>query len=769
MAGPHTQNGAQNAGSNAGPLWVWAVFWGGLGALILALVNGNLELLGPPSGIALLAKGREALDQNKPDLALGLAAQAADADPKYAAPAALLSARALLAQAQSQSESIGLATARDAEGKLSGLADDQLDIADQALLKVARGRLSLLTRSGVEAAINGLKDVPDDAACAAEAYELLGLLCLRLDPPDHAAALRANESLRALAALTDERRAAAQVSAGELNLKLGKGDEARKVLDKVGPRAPGELRQRARLLAARSFHEEGRWADAANAWQAVLQEKPDAAEAGLAWFRLGQAQSSLGNTSDAARAWAEAIASGAPEVAQAASLFLAETRAADASGEPAVKLVKAALKDVSGAKRYTNSLLPAAPAREMLERIVTGWANGGRFENALALNDAIIVLGSPEANKARRADLLEAEGRSYRERVGKPELPAEEALAKARERFLEAATCHAAVADLLSDPDLQADQVWQAARLAGEADRPVEAAGYHTRFIRMGRRQERLGEAWYRLGEALREQENKTAALQAYRNSINYTTPFAYRARYRLAADAMARGDLDAAAEALEQNIQLLRLEPDPEAQQMSLYALGSLLHQRRNWSMSVRRLEEALERYPANPQAGRARLKLADAYRNLAGQEHQNFLTGEKITAETRDHFQSEHRRWLERAVATYRELLLAIELEAAGAPLTEAEKDQVFFLLADTLFNLGRYEDALHQYRNAQVRLTDPAQKLIALGGEVRCHSAMNQFTLMNTRIQEIRLALPSLDEKTRKQWESWVDLASRTRTNP
>jgi len=103
------------------------------------------------------------------------------------------------------------------------------------------------------------------------------------------------------------------------------------------------------------------------------------------------------------------------------------------------------------------------------------------------------------------------------------------------------------------------------------------------------------------------------------------------------------------------------------------------------------------------------------------------------------------------------------------AGTPLTESEKDQVFFLLADSLFNLGRYEDALYQYRNAQTRLTDPVQRLVALGGEVRCHSAMNQFTLMNSRLQEIRQALPSLEEKVRKQWEGWLDLASRSRGTP
>jgi tetratricopeptide (TPR) repeat protein len=404
-----------------------------------------------------------------------------------------------------------------------------------------------------------------------------------------------------------------------------------------------------------------------------------------------------------------------------------------------------------------------------LEKIITLWAQSGRFEAALTLNDSIAVLGGPAANRARRAELLEAEARNLRDKAGKPESSSEENLKRARERFLEAAACHASVADLLRDPDLQADQVWQAARLASEAARPAEIADYYTRFIRLERRTERMGEAWYRLGEALREQDKKPASLEAYRNSINFITPYAYRARYRLAADAMAKGDLDAASDALEQNIQLLRLEPDPEAQQLSLYALGSLLHQRRNWSMCVRRLEEALERYPVNAQAGRARLLLADAYRRLAGQEHQNFLTGEKITSETRDHFQAEHRRWLERAVATYRELLLAIELEAVGTPLTEGEKDQVFFLLADSLFNLGRYDEALHQYQNAQTRLTEPSQKLIALGGTVRCHAALNQTTIMMTRLQEIRQLLVNQDEKTRKEWESWIDLASRPRPAP
>ena len=59
--------------------------------------------------------------------------------------------------------------------------------------------------------------------------------------------------------------------------------------------------------------------------------------------------------------------------------------------------------------------------------------------------------------------------------------------------------------------------------------------------------------------------------------------------------------------------------------------------------------------------------------------------------------------------------------------------------------------------------------ADNLIALGGTVRCHAALNQTTIMMTRLQEIRQLLINQDEKTRKEWESWIDLASRPRPAP
>ena len=55
-------------------------------------------------------------------------------------------------------------------------------------------------------------------------------------------------------------------------------------------------------------------------------------------------------------------------------------------------------------------------------------------------------------------------------------------------------------------------------------------------------------------------------------------TPFAYRARYRLALAAEARGDLDDAKDDLELNLRLLRTaDPDPEAEEQSRFSRSAI------------------------------------------------------------------------------------------------------------------------------------------------------------------------------------------------
>src|SRR5439155_23331111 len=100
--------------------------------------------------------------------------------------------------------------------------------------------------------------------------------------------------------------AMAQLLGGELLLKMGKPEEARKDLEKIGEQAPPAILTRARLLRARSFQDEGKWDEAATLYQAVLADgrAPLARDQRLrGLFDLGHCYRRREQPSDAARGW----------------------------------------------------------------------------------------------------------------------------------------------------------------------------------------------------------------------------------------------------------------------------------------------------------------------------------------------------------------------------------------------------------------------------------------------------------------------------------
>src|SRR5262249_50369246 len=152
----------------------------------------------------------------------------------------------------------------------------------------------------------------------------------------------------------------------------------------------------------------------------------------------------------------------------------------------------------------------------------------------------------------------------------------------------------------------------------------------------------------------------------------------------------------------LEQNLKLLRFDRgDVETQEKTLFALGKLFFQRRNYRMAATRLEEVLGRVQSGAEALRARLLLGASYRQLASQEKQDELRdAEPSNPETRKFYQAEHRRWLQKAAMEYREVRLALEQPEGRGLLTPREEARVPFLEAECWFDHGgenhRYEEA-------------------------------------------------------------------------
>jgi tetratricopeptide (TPR) repeat protein len=309
--------------------------------------------------------------------------------------------------------------------------------------------------------------------------------------------------------------------------------------------------------------------------------------------------------------------------------------------------------------------------------------------------------------------------------------------------------------------------LWSAANRYVEGQDFTQAVPTLERYLKEEKRPDRLGEGWFLLGEVRRQAKEYAEAEAAYLTCIGYPTRFAYRARYQVALLRSQDGRLDKAVEILEQNLSSLRYDPEPdaEARERSLFALGNFAYQRHDFSAVVRRLEEALGQFPSNVDATRARYQLADSYRQLAARAKQDELIGESPNREYIEHLRKEHQRWLQKAADEFQELAAFLEKPESAGHLTSDERLEIPFIAADCRYNLGQYAEALAQYERLIATNANPKVVLNALGLAVRCHAALGQQDKLRQRLDEIRKALSGLDDAGRQQWEEWLSLASKS----
>lgn len=654
--------------------------------------------------------------------------------------------------------------------------------AEAETLDVPAGdRVSLMYRHGVSLYLTGadrarvidylsrsVEHVADDRA---EGYGMLAQAYLSLPTPDVQAALKSNEKQLALPVVNDALLAPARLLRGELLLKVGQRAEARKMLARIGANSAPVIYARSRYLLARCYQEDKAWEEAARLWEEVLADrKYGPANAGEVLYDLGICYRRLERTDDAAQVWETAVQS-AGDAGRAAALRLADLRAEEGDREAALALFNQALQDVKRPEEYQNTLIPLSEARALLEAACRAYRDAGDFEGGRQMAQTYARLAAPGLAELVIAQLTEALARVELDRAAKAGDPQAEA---ARARYREAGAGYAAAAELQTDGIQQAAWLRRAAECYLQGRDPEKAIPVLERFVRLTLPAdklppEQLGEAWYRLAEAHQALGHEDTADMSYRKCIEYPSPYAFRARHHLALREIAQTHLDQAEEILKQNLDLMRLNPDPETQEKSLYALAGLLYRRQNYRMAVLRLQEALESYPANPEALLARYQLALSYRYLSAQESDILKQGDAITPEARAHYLKQSRLWLEKAVATSQ----ALTDELLGRERAGKLKDQEKLLLRDGLFvvadshlYLGHYEEAARTYEVLARRLHGQVEELFALRDLFRCHLMSYQPEPARSTLQRVRGALDRLEDTAfqaypmegRAFWENW-----------
>lgn len=744
-----------------------------------------------------LAQARQLLERTggDADAAAQLAQHALD--HRNLAPARVGEAYLLLGTAQSrQAEKAPPEKAPElwqlARASLEAAEHAGVPDADQGRLNYRIAKVGFYTAEDPRRVADRMADSVKSADNLAEGYNLLTQAYLRLPEPDLQKALWANEQLRREVPLVGEEvLGPARLQGGELLLKLNKPEEARKVLEKVGPQSPPEVLARARYLRARSFQDENRWSEAASLWQALLADSREPpADAGLVLYHLGTCYRRMDQPREAERMWQDCARMHPQAEGPAACLALADLYLNESQPDKAVEMLAQAVKDVAaGGAWKAGSLVEPARALEAFVKANQALRQGQRYELALKLMASYEKIAPPGKAEVLRGDTAAEWGKFLRATPdGVRAYPGE--VSPAAKMLRQAGQSYCLASEQTTDATEQMELTWQAANRFLDGDDRDRAVPLFERYLKTNQDTKRQAEGWFLLGEAQRLEAEATAlaisapggandpalkekrerlasaASASYRQCATYATPFAYRARYQLAVEMLERGDLDDAEAELNNIVRYTQGERDPEAKEKTLLALGRLYYHRRNFKMVVRTLEQTLGRFPMTPEGTQARFQLADSYFKLASQEKQNELIGEYATKEVREHFQAEHRRWLTKAAEEFEKLSEVLDKPESAGHLRLDQAVEAPFTAAGCRFDLGQYTEAKLQYEKLAKKYKGQKEGLSALGGLVRCYDALRdpeQTYLQIEQVREVVLGMSTADP-TRLRWEQWLNQISR-----
>jgi tetratricopeptide (TPR) repeat protein len=645
---------------------------------------------------------------------------------------------------------------------------------EQGRLFYRLGKIAFILKDDPEKVVQRLAAGIEQADDPAEGWGLLAQAYLNLNPPNLKEALQANERLRQSPQVEEQLLAPAKLQAGELLLRLQLPAEARKVLEKIGDAAPPEILLQARLMRARTYQDEGKWMEAAELWRAILDDRRTTPpEPGKILYNLGICYRGLGQVAEALRVWEECLRRGHGDEAPASALALADLRLsyADKGPERALDLLARGVDRVQKPEEWKNSLVDLAHAREVFEHTAQALRESSRWDLAVQMTTLYTRLAVPGRALALRADLCTEWAKTHLElaQAAGDLLVRQKEESQAHDLLRQAGTAHAEAAEQAQAAE-QAAHLWQAADCYLQGEDHARAVPVLERFLQAFPRSEHQGEGWYQLAQSYRHLNHEEDARKAYLKCVEFPTAFAYRAQYHLALAAIKAGQTDDAEQILVRNLaDMMKMDPDPEAQEKSLFTLGNILYQRGEFRRAVLHLEEALGRFPLNPEATRARLQLADSYRQLANQRRLNEHLANKASPKTLEHFQREHQRWLQKAADEFQELAAFLQTPEAHGHLSQEEQSLVLFFGAECLFNLGQYDRALRQYENLIAHYHGREPGIWGLSGTVQVFAALNDVEKVHERLDEIQKNLGWLPESKRGEWVEYLRKARAQEAKP
>ncbi len=637
-----------------------------------------------------------------------------------------------------------------------------------------------LVRSGqAQEAIRVLEEsLNDPQQPAAEIHSLLVIAHLDGREPDLKSALRHNEIVLADPTLDDAKRQHATIVSAEAMIRLGRRSAARELLQQL--HADG-VEEANRVLTIGRI-------DLAEAEEAPVDSKERAELLQRAQEQLqlvAQLDTAHGRPTRQAALWIakyfelsgnhEAAAAEYEKVAKVyqgttagltAALAAADYHRRNGRLERALIDYKVVLHAIDSPDSYDDSLLPLEDLRDRMKGAFEQCLEQRLYPEALTLVDLFHNVFGEAPTLEMRAMSHEQWGQQKLKQAEAERFGTEAIRQEGRTQLREAGRAYEALGRLRFASRQFIEDVWNAAECYFNGQSYTQAARLYAEYLHNeSRRRNPL--ALLRLGQAELAARRFDQAIEALSECVETypLDPVAYQARLEAAR---AYEQLDKPAEAerlLLTNLVEDVLTPASPEWRDSLFELGNLFYKEGRYDEAIKRLDEAVKRYPDGQATLLARYTIGRSYHAAAAEPAKRFADSK--TENERQSAKAQMTELLIKAHENYQGVQRTLTLGGGDAddPLQQTLLRNCYMLQGSVLFELRRFDEALKAYGNV---ITSYQNDPIAMDSFVQaaaCWRRLDQPVTARVTLDQAKLVLkempPETDFRTatnftRQQWE-------------
>jgi tetratricopeptide (TPR) repeat protein len=575
-------------------------------------------------------------------------------------------------------------------------------------------------------------NVPNDHPLAWESHRLLSNTYLLMPQSNPEKALEHTQALLKKPDLSTEQRAGAQLQLAECLTRLERFDEARQAtaavptdssrqaetalmrgkidldeinaaLQRVAPQSRQAILEQSTAKVAEALQ---------HLQQALSLDDRKGQVARQTSYHIGRGLQIQGQSDQAAKQFARTRQLwGDTLEGLAAALAEADLLRQQGDFEEALFGYRRVLESFPGAAAYRSVILPMSQLRERLMAALKDFVNRKRFADALSLIEHFTPLFSRTEQLELRGDTLERWGKDLFEQASGVDQATAQDHAAGRRHLRRAGRAFEQLAELRFATRLYSAALWRS------ADNYFYGHSYSStvRLLNQYLANEpelRNAEALLRLGQAHLALGQTSQSILAFEECIEFhpLSSSTFQARIDCAKAYWNDGKTDRAEQLLRDNLAATSLRPTSREWKDSQFELGMLLHEMGRYEDAIGTLEEAITRYPQDPQRLLSQYIIGESYRRWAqelldrtspirsdGERKKNQELCTDRLNQSLTHFEEVHRTITLKTHDIHSDPLMASMLR--NCYMLEGA---VLFELGNLLGDKNRYKEAIEAYSN-------------------------------------------------------------------